>query len=99
MKEFPDDERHGAAGRQSLVMRVTDHDFQRECLEKLSSLETKMEMLIGIHQPGRMKLAEDRITILERSEIRRSVYDRIVNAVLTAVISLTIALHVRWWGK
>jgi len=101
MNEFNDDnpERHIAAGRQPLVVRVTDHDFQHECLEKLSRLETKMEMLVGTHQPGRMKLAEDRITVLERSEIRRSVYDRIVNAVMTAVISLAIALHDRWWGK
>jgi ABC-type polysaccharide/polyol phosphate transport system ATPase subunit len=78
MKDFNDDERRAAAGRQPLVVRVTDHDFQQECLEKLSRLETKMEMLIGTHQPGRMKLAEDRIMALERSEIRRSVYDRIL---------------------
>jgi len=84
-------------GHQSLVVRVTDHDFQKEVLEKLSRLETKMDMLMGSTQPGRMKLAEDRIVALERSDVRRGVYDRLVNAVMTVAISLAIALHDRWW--
>ena len=37
----------GSAGRQPLVMRVTDSDSQGEVLEKLGRLEAKMEMLIG----------------------------------------------------
>ncbi len=36
----------GSAGRQPLVVRVTDSDFQGEVLEKLGRLEAKMEMLI-----------------------------------------------------
>jgi len=92
-------EHRGGAGRQSLVVRVTDSDFQRDVLEKLGRLETKMDMLMGSTQPGRMKLAEDRINLLERSDVRRGVYDRIVNAVITVAISAAIALHDRWGIK
>jgi hypothetical protein len=46
-----------------------------------------------------MKLAEDRLVILEKSEIRRSVYDRIVNAAITVAISAAIALHDHWGIK
>jgi hypothetical protein len=92
-------EHHSGTGRQSLVMRVSDSDFQREVLEKLGRLEAKMEMLVGSFQPGRMKLAEDRINLLERSDIRRGVYDRIINAAITVAISAAIAMHDRWWIK
>jgi len=88
--------RHVGCGKQPLVVRVTDSDFQAEVLEKLGRLEAKMEMLVGSGQPGRMKQAEDRLVALERNDIRRSVYDRVVNAVLTTAISVAIALHERW---
>ena len=81
------------------MVRVTDSDFQGEVLEKLGRLEARMEMLLGSGQPGRMKLVEDRIVFLEKSEIRRSVYDRIVNAVITVAISAVIAMHDRWGMK
>ncbi len=87
----------GGGNRQPLVVRVTDHDFQQDVLEKLSRLETKMDMLVGGAQPGRMSLAEGRLVALERSEIKRGVYERLVNAVITVAISLVIALHDRWW--
>ncbi len=80
-----------------LVVRVTDDDFQREVLEKLARLEAKMDMLTGGAQPGRMRLAEEKIAALERSEIRRSVYDRLVNAVIAVAISVGVALHDKWW--
>lgn len=79
--------------KQPLVLRVTDSDFQSEVLERLSRLETKMDMLAGGVQPGRMKQAEDRLAELERSDIRRSVYDRLVNAAIALAISVAIALH------
>lgn len=82
---------------QRLVVRVTDNDFQREVLEKLGRLEVKMDMLAGGAQPGRMQLAENRLTELERSDIKRSVYDRLLNAVITTVISALITMHGRWW--
>ena len=86
-----------AATRQPLVLRVTDSDFQNEVLERLGRLEAKMDSIIGSYQPGRMKLAEDRIVALERNDIKRGVYDRLLNAVITVAISMVIALHDRWW--
>ena len=80
-----------------LVVRVTDNDFQCEVLEKLARLEAKMEMLVGGGQPGRISLMEERLNALERADVRRSVYDRLVNAALTMAISTLIALHDKWW--
>jgi len=85
------------SSKHPLVVRVTDNDFQCEVLAKLTSLEVKMEMLAGGQQPGRMSLVEDRVNTLERNDVRRGVYDRLVNAALTTVISVLIALHDRWW--
>ena len=84
------------SGKQSLVLRVTDIDFQREVLEKLGRLEAKMEMLVGGAQPGRMKAAEDRLTALEKSDIRRSVYDCLLNAVIAVVISTRSPCMIIW---
>ena len=81
------------AEKQSLVLRVTDSSFQSEVLERLGRLETKMDMLTGSVQPGRMKLAEDRLMALERNDIRRSVYDRMVNAAISVAVSAAIAMH------
>lgn len=50
-------------------------------------------MLMTNGQPGRMRLAEERITTLEKSDIRRSVHDRLLNAFITVIISAAIALH------
>jgi hypothetical protein len=47
-------------------------------------------------EPGRMKLAEDRIAALEKNDIRRSVYDRLVNATIAMAISAAIAMHDHW---
>ena len=91
--------RHLSPGKQPLVVRVTDSDFRAEVLEKLGRLEAKMDMLMGSAQPGRMKLAEDRLTALERNDIRRGVYERLVNAVIATAISVAIALHERWGIK
>jgi hypothetical protein len=87
---------HSRVGKQQpLVVRVTDNDFQRDVLEKLGRLEAKMDMLMGAGQPGRMTNAENRIVILERNDIKRSVYDRLLNAVITVAISLAITMHER----
>ena len=86
--------KHGAASsKQPLVLRVTDSDFQREVLEKLFRLEAKVDMLVGGQQPGRMRLAEDRLSALERNDIRRGVYDRLLSAAIAFVVSAAIALH------
>lgn len=68
-------------------------DFQLDVLEKLGRVEAKLDMIVGNGQPGRMRLAEDRITELERSDVRRNVYDRIVTAVIAFAVSAAIALH------
>ena len=81
------------AGSRSLVVRVTDNDFQREVIEKLSRLETKMDMLVGSEQPGWMQSAENRINLLTRNDIKRSVYDRLVNAAISIAISIAIAMR------
>ena len=83
--------------KHSLVVRVTDNDFQRDVLEKLARLEAKMDMLVGGVQPGRMRIAEQKIERLERNDVRRGVYDRLVNAAITVAISALIAFHNKWW--
>jgi hypothetical protein len=79
------------------MLRMIDGEFQREVLEKLGRLEAKMDMLAGNGQPGRMTLAESRISHLERNDFRNSVYNRVVNGAVSAAISLIIALHRLWW--
>ena len=78
---------------QPLVVRLADVDFEREVVEALGRLEAKVNMLVGNGQPGRMKLAEDRLTTLERSDIRRGMYERLLNAAIAIAVSAAIALH------
>jgi len=77
---------------------ASEGQFQREVLDKLARLETKMDSLIGDAQPGRMKAAEDKIFELEKNDVRRSVIDRMVNATISIVVSALIAGHDRWKG-
>lgn len=81
------------SARQPLVVRIADQDFQREVLEKLARLEVKMDTLVGGTQPGRVKLLEDRVRALETNDIRRSVYDRLINACIAVLVSAAIAMH------
>lgn len=74
-------------------------DFPLVVLEKLGRLEAKMDMLAGNGQPGRMRLAEDRITALERNDVRRSVYDRLLTAAIAFVVSTVIAMHDNLWPR
>jgi hypothetical protein len=85
-----------ATGKQALVIRTSDNDFQREVLAKLVRLEAKMDMLFGSYQPGRMKLAEDKIAALQSNDVRRSVYDRLLNAGIAIAISVAIAMRDRF---
>jgi hypothetical protein len=75
-----------------LALRTIDNEFQREVLDKLGRLETKMDALVGNGQPGRMKMAEDKVAVLERNDLRNSVHNRMVNG----AISAAIALHKYW---
>ncbi len=89
-------ERHTPTGmKQPLVVRVTDSDFKSEVLEKLGRLEAKMDMLAGNTQPGRVQLIDERVVALERSDIKRNVYERLMNAAITIAISAGIAWHER----
>jgi hypothetical protein len=78
------------------ALKAIDMEFQREVLDKLVRLETKMDGLMGNGQPGRMKLAEDKLATLERNDLRNSVHNRLVNGVISAAISVGIALHKYW---
>ena len=87
----------GITEREMQALRLLDTDFQREVLEKLSRLEAKMDMLVGNGQPGRMTIAENRILVLERNDVRRTVVERLVNAVLSRRFSpfdRSIDMHV-----
>lgn len=83
--------------REVSLVRAIDCDFQHAVLEKLSRLEAQMATLVGNGQPGRMTLAEDRITALERNDVRRTVIERFVNAGIAVLISVAVALHGHWW--
>lgn len=79
-----------------LVVRLEGAGFEREVLEKLARLEAKMDMLVGGNQPGRVKIIEDRVATLERNDVRRSVYDRLLSAAVAFIVSAVIALHEHW---
>jgi hypothetical protein len=81
-----------------MALRAIDIEFQREVLDKLVRLETKMDSLVGNGQPGRVKIVEDKLAILERNDFRNSVHNRLVNGAISVAVSLAIALH-RYWFK
>ncbi len=85
--------RHAPSEKRPIFVKVTDREFQIEVLEKLGRLETKVDMLVGNGQPGRVRLIEDKLAALERSDVKRNVYDRIVSAVIAFAVSAVIALH------
>lgn len=82
--------------RLPVVVRLDAGDFQREVLEKLGRLEAKIDMIVGNGQPGRMKLAEDRLVALEKNDLRRNVYDRIVIAGITFALTFAISAVIAW---
>lgn len=77
---------------QTALADRANSDFQNKVLEQLGRLEAKVNMIVGNGQPGRMKLAEDRLVSLEKNDLRRTVYDRL----MTAGISLTISAIIAW---
>lgn len=81
-----------------LALRAIDIEFQREVLDKLVRLETKMDGLVGNGQPGRVKLIEDKVAVLEKSDMRNSFHNRVVNGAVSAGISIAITLH-KYWMK
>ena len=79
-----------------VVVRMDVNDFQQKVLEKLGQLEAKMDMVVGNGQPGRMQLAENRLSDLEKNDLRRTIYDRIVIAVITFAVTFAISAIVAW---
>jgi hypothetical protein len=79
-----------------LALKAIDLEFQREVLDKLVRLETKMDALMGNGQPGRMKVVEDKVAVLERNDLRNSVHNGLLNGAISAGISAAIALHKYW---
>jgi hypothetical protein len=87
----------GASDRE-LALRAIDIEFQREVLDKLVRLETKMDSLVGNGQPGRVKTVEDKVAVLEKNDLRNSFHNRVINGAISAAISLAIAFH-KYWAK
>ena len=50
-------------------------------------------------EPGRMTLAEDRVVALEKNDIRRTIYDRIVIAAITFAITFATGAIVAWYKR
>jgi hypothetical protein len=65
-------------------------------LGMLGRLEAKVDMIVGNGQPGRMKLAEDRLVTLEKNDLRRNVYDRIVIAGITFAVTFAASAILAW---
>ncbi|MHB8214907.1 MAG: hypothetical protein ACYDDS_02400 [Candidatus Sulfotelmatobacter sp.] len=55
-----------------------------------------MDTLVGNGQPGRVKLVEDKVAVLERNDLRNSVHNRLLNGTISAAVSAAIALHKYW---
>jgi len=87
-----DEEVRTGEGIHSPVVQMSG-DFQLAVLEKLGMVEAKVDMIVGNGQPGRLRLLEDRISALEKSDTKRNVYDRIVTAAIAFAVSAAIALH------
>jgi hypothetical protein len=50
-------------------------------------------------EPGRMQLAEDRVIALEKNDIRRTTYDRIVIAAITFAITFAMGAVIAWYKR
>jgi hypothetical protein len=92
MKRSDEDVRCGEGVCSQVAFHMSG-DFQLEVLEKLGMVEAKVDMILGNGQPGRLRQVEDRIAVLERNDIKRNVYDRIVTAAIAFAVSAIIALH------
>lgn len=85
-----------SATHSPVVFRLGADEFQQKVLENLGRVEVKINMIVGNGQPGRMKLAEDRLVFLEKNDIRRTVYDRIVIAAITFTITFGMSTLLAW---
>jgi hypothetical protein len=92
VKSSDEELRLGEGMHSSAVFQMSG-DFQLAVLEKLGMVEAKIDMILGNGQPGRLRLVEDRVSALEKNDIKRNVYDRIVTAAIAFAVSAAIALH------
>ena len=92
MKRIDEEVRYEEGTHSPVVFQMSG-DFQLAVLEKLGMVEAKVDMIVGNGQPGRLRLLEDRVGALEKSDIKRNVYDRIVTAAIAFAVSALIALH------
>ena len=81
-----------------LALKALDLEFQRRCSISWYGWRRKPDGLMGNGQPGRMKVVEDKVAVLERNDLRNSVHNRLLNGAISAAISAAIALH-RYWLK
>ncbi|MBZ5548427.1 MAG: hypothetical protein LAO22_10820 [Acidobacteriia bacterium] len=88
-----DEETGFGEGTHSPVVFQMSGDFQLEVLEKLGMVEAKVDMIVGNGQPGRLRILEEKVGALEKSDTKRNVYDRIVTAAIAFAVSAMIALH------
>jgi hypothetical protein len=88
-------EESGATMSSPVVVAVGATEFQLRVLEKLGRLEAKVDMIVGNGQPGRMTLVEERVVALEKNDLRRTIYDRLITASITFAISTAISWHER----
>lgn len=85
-----------SVSERELALKAIDLEFQREVLDKLVRLETKMDTLVGNGQPGRVKVIEDKVSALERNDVRNGLHNRLMNVAISAAISAAIAMHKYW---
>jgi hypothetical protein len=45
-----------------------------------------------------MKIVEDKVAMLEKNDMRNTLHNRLVNGMISAGISIAIALH-KYWAK
>ena len=75
--------------------RLTSSSSEK-CWTSWCGWKQRWMRLVGNGQPGRVKLVEDKVAVLERNDLRNSVHNRLVNGAISAAISVAIALHKYW---
>lgn len=72
------------------------HGFEIDTSEKLGRIESKLDSLVGNGQPGRMTLAENRLSKIEKDMTAKTAVSHFVTGLLSAVISTAATLATLW---
>ena len=67
--------------------------FETDVMEKLGRMEAKLDSLVGNGQPGRMKLAEDKLDQLEHNDLRRTWVEHVIAGAIAFIVSTLFALR------